>query len=75
MEWKTFLRSFVKRLEITYPRVAVDYTIPRNGQKAEPLSREVLPFARFSSPTPRGHLSSDTKILRKYHIDFSYMSH
>jgi site-specific DNA recombinase len=50
MEQKAFLRSFVKRIEIDHPRVVIDYTIPLNAQKAEPLTREVLPLVPFSSP-------------------------
>ena len=50
LEQKAFLRSFVKRIAVDYPRVVLDYTIPLNAQKAEPLTREVLPFVEFSSP-------------------------
>jgi site-specific DNA recombinase len=50
MEQKSFLRSFVKRIEVNLPQVAIDYTIPLEGKKVEPLTREVLPFARNGSP-------------------------
>jgi site-specific DNA recombinase len=50
IEQKAFLRSFVKRIRVEYPRVVLDYTIPLNAQKAEPLTREVLPFVEISSP-------------------------
>jgi len=49
MEQKAFLRSFVKRIEVDHPRIALDYTIPLKAQKAEPLSREVLPFVQLGS--------------------------
>jgi hypothetical protein len=51
MEQKAFLRSFVKCIEINHPHVVLDYTIPLNAQKAEPLSREVLPFVQYGSPS------------------------
>ncbi len=45
VEQKSFLRSFVKRIEVSLPQVAIDYTIPLVTKKAEePLTREVLPF-------------------------------
>ena len=50
MEQKAFLRSFVKRIEITHPHVVLDYAIPLNAQKAELLAREVLPFVQLGSP-------------------------
>ena len=50
MEQKSFLRSFVKRIEVNLPDVAIDYTIPLESKKVEPLAREVLPFAQTGSP-------------------------
>ena len=50
MERKAFLCSFVKRIDVAPPRVVLDYTMPLNAQKAEPLIREVLPFVQGSSP-------------------------
>ena len=50
MEQKSFLRSFVKRIEVNLPDVAIDYTIPLESKKVEPLAREVLPFAQNGSP-------------------------
>jgi site-specific DNA recombinase len=44
VEQKTFLHSFIKRIELNLPYVAVDYTIPVPIQKVEPLVQEVLPF-------------------------------
>lgn len=44
MEQKSFLRSFVKRIEVSLPQVAIEYTIPLETKKVEPLTREVLPF-------------------------------
>ena len=50
MEQKSFLRSFVKRIEVNLPDVTIDYTIPLESKKVEPLAREVLPFAQNGSP-------------------------
>jgi site-specific DNA recombinase len=50
VEQKSFLRSFVKRIEVNLPRVVVNYTLPLKTQKVEPLEREVLPFAYDGSP-------------------------
>jgi hypothetical protein len=50
VEQKTFLRSFVKRIEVNLPQVVVTYTMPLKTQKVEPLEREVLPFAYDGSP-------------------------
>jgi site-specific DNA recombinase len=50
VEQKSFLRSFVKRIEVNLPQVVVNYTLPLKTQKVEPLEREVLPFAYNSSP-------------------------
>ncbi len=45
VEQKSFLRSFVARIEVNLPQGVVNYTIPLKTQKVEPLKREVLPFA------------------------------
>jgi hypothetical protein len=50
VEQKSFLRSFVKRIEVNLPQVVVNYTLPLKTQKVEPLEREVLPFAYDGSP-------------------------
>jgi hypothetical protein len=50
VEQKSFLRSFVKRIEVNLPQVVIDYTMPLKGQKVEPLDREVLPFVYDGSP-------------------------
>jgi hypothetical protein len=50
MEQKSFLRSFVKRIEANLPQVVISYIMPLKSQKVEPLEREVLPFAYDSSP-------------------------
>ena len=51
VEQKSFLRSFVKRIEVSLPQVAIDYTIPLETKKVEPLTREVLPFEYSGSPS------------------------
>ncbi len=50
VEQKSFLRSFVKRIVVNPPQVVIDYTIPLETKKAEPLTREVLPFVYSGSP-------------------------
>jgi hypothetical protein len=50
VEQKSFLRSFVRRIEVNPPQVTVNYTLPLKMQKVEPLDREVLPFAYDGSP-------------------------
>ncbi len=49
MEQKSFLRSFVKRIELNEPQIAIDYTVllPINGSTT---TREVLPIDRLGSP-------------------------
>ena len=44
VEQKSFLRSFVKRIEVKLPNITIDYTIPLETKKVEPLNREVLPM-------------------------------
>jgi site-specific DNA recombinase len=50
VEQKSFLRSFVKRIEVNLPQVVINYTMPLKAQKVEPLDREVLPFVYDGSP-------------------------
>jgi site-specific DNA recombinase len=50
VEQKSFLRSFVRRIEVNLPQATVNYTLPLIMQKVEPLEREVLPFAYAGSP-------------------------
>jgi site-specific DNA recombinase len=51
VEQKSFLRSFVKRIEANLPQVVLNYTMPLKTQKVEPLERAVLPFAYVGSPS------------------------
>ena len=51
VEQKSFLRSFVKRIDVNLPQVVVTHTMPLKSQKVEPLDREVLPFAYDGSPS------------------------
>ena len=50
VEQKSFLRSFIKRVEVNPRQVVIDYTIPLSTKKVEPLAREVLPFEYSGSP-------------------------
>ena len=50
IEQKSFLRSFIKRIEVDLPRVLIEYTIPLKAKKAEPLTREVLSMDKTGSP-------------------------
>ena len=49
MERKSFLNTFVNRIDLNYPTVTVEYTIPLETKKAEPSDKEVLPFASNGS--------------------------
>jgi DNA repair exonuclease SbcCD ATPase subunit len=49
-ERKSFLRSFIKRIEIRGRDLALDYTFPPTKRKAEPPYQEVLPFVQSGSP-------------------------
>ena len=44
IERKSFLKTFVKRIEIDYPHVTIEYTIPLETKKVEPPSGGVLPI-------------------------------
>jgi len=46
---KSFLRSFVKRIEVKGRKLSVDYTMPLQTKKAAPPYREVLPFVQTGS--------------------------
>ena len=50
VQQKSFLRSFIKRIEVDLPDVAIEYSIPLPQEKAEPLEREVLPIEQGGSP-------------------------
>ena len=65
---KTFLRTFIKRIDVDLPQVAIDYTIPGWSQKkAEPLTCGVLPSDGPGSPgrTRTNNLSVNSRLL--YH--------
>ncbi len=55
-EQKAFLRSFVKRIEVDWPKITIEYTIPinRNGGDnsggGKPFSQEVLSMEKNGSP-------------------------
>lgn len=49
-ERKSFIRSFIKRIEVSYPYATIEYTIPVNGESKNPRE-EVLAFDRIGSPT------------------------
>lgn len=51
VEQKSFLRSFIKRIEVNRSQVVIDYTIPLETKKTEPLTREVLSVAHSGSPS------------------------
>ena len=63
LEQKSFLRSFIKRVEVNLPKVAIDYTIPLETKKVEPLTREVLPFAQSGS---RGWTRTSDKVVNSH---------
>ncbi|GAG61458.1 unnamed protein product [marine sediment metagenome] len=50
IEQKSFIHSFIKRIELNKNKITVIYTIPLELKKAEPLNKEVLPFDCLGSP-------------------------
>ena len=47
-ERKGFIRSFVKRIAVNYPRVELEYTFPLPmGTKERPSSQEVLSLGQY----------------------------
>ena len=51
LEQKTFLRSFVNRVEFNPPQVAIDYSIPLPGEDGLTNSKEVLRINKSGSPS------------------------
>ena len=47
IEQKSFIKSFIKRIEINLPKVIIDYTVPLQIKKAEHPTKEVLPLELF----------------------------
>jgi hypothetical protein len=47
---ESFLRSFIKRVEVRDRKLTIDYTMPLQTRKVDPPYREVLPFVRTGSP-------------------------
>ena len=50
MEQKSFLRSFIRRIQVDLPQVTIDYTIPMDSNAGEPSTLEVLSMVQRSSP-------------------------
>ena len=50
LQQKAFLRSFVSRLELSPPNMAIDYTIPVPVEKSRTSLEEVLRIDRLGSP-------------------------
>jgi site-specific DNA recombinase len=63
LEQRSFLRSFIKRVEVNLPKVAIDYTIPLETKKVEPLTREVLPIAQSGS---RGWTRTSDRVVNSH---------
>jgi site-specific DNA recombinase len=49
VERRSFLRTFVNRIEVNSNEFSIEYTIPLE-KKQEPLNREVLAFIPYGSP-------------------------
>lgn len=47
IEQKSFIKSFIKRIEINLSKVIINYTVPLKIKKAEHLTKEVLPLELF----------------------------
>ena len=50
LEQKTFLRSFMKRIEFNLGQVSIDYTIPMPLEKDYTSKREVLSINKGGTP-------------------------
>ena len=50
VEQKSFLRSFIKRIKVSLPRIVVDYTIPLVAGEAESATSEVLSMGGSGTP-------------------------
>lgn len=49
-EQKSFLRSFIKRVEVDFPKVVIEYTIPYNCNGVGPLASDVLSLTPTGEP-------------------------
>ena len=49
-QW-SFIKSFVKRIVINPENIEIEYTIPIQKEKVEPVNREVLPIDSIGSAT------------------------
>jgi site-specific DNA recombinase len=65
VEQKSFLRSFVKRIDVDLTQVVITYTLPLKTQKVEPLEREVLPFAYDGSP---GRIRTSDQVVNSHSL-------
>jgi site-specific DNA recombinase len=65
VEPKSFLRSFVKRIEVNLPQVVINYTMPLKAQKVELLDREVLPFVHDGSP---GRIRTSDQVVNSHSL-------
>jgi len=50
-ESKSFLRSFIKRIEINKGDAVIDYSLPVPPYRSEKQSVEVLPIDNFGEPS------------------------
>ena len=50
VERRSFLKSFIRRIDVNHPEVRIEYNLPCIKKKAEPRNLEVLPIGVFSSP-------------------------
>jgi hypothetical protein len=76
MEQKTFLRSFVKRIDFKPGQVAINYTIPIPMENNVSSEREVLPIEYSGEPPGFRTLNLLIKSVSKsvQSISFSYKS-
>lgn len=64
LEQKTFLRSFVKRIEVNPQTVTIDYTIPLPLEKNRTSTKEVLYINSLGSP----HWKDTELLFEKKHL-------
>jgi len=50
IEQRSFIKSFLKKIVVNRENIEIEYTIPIQKEKVEPVNREVLPIASIGSP-------------------------
>ena len=51
IEQRSFIKSFLKKIVVNRENIEIEYTIPIQKEKVEPVNREVLPIDSIGSAT------------------------